>query len=130
MRAKHPRLHPIVMSLLVPAGCAATRPQAPTQPAPEVRRITVLYDAFGKTAGMRKDWGYAALIEYGGKRILFDTGDDPEILAHNASAKGVDLSRLDFVVMSHRHGDHMGGMDHLLRVNPDVRIYAPKENFG
>ena len=92
--------------------------------------ITILYDAFGKTADMRKDWGYAALIEYGGKRILFDTGDDPEILAHNASVKGVDLSRLDFVVISHRHGDHVSGMEHLLRVNPNVRIYAPKENFG
>jgi 7,8-dihydropterin-6-yl-methyl-4-(beta-D-ribofuranosyl)aminobenzene 5'-phosphate synthase len=130
MRAKHRRIHLVVMSLLVPAGCATTRPQVATQPAPEVRRITVLYDAFGKTAGMQKDWGYAALIEYGGKRILFDTGDDPDILARNASAKGADLSRLDFVVMSHRHGDHMGGMDHLLRVNPNVTIYAPKENFG
>jgi 7,8-dihydropterin-6-yl-methyl-4-(beta-D-ribofuranosyl)aminobenzene 5'-phosphate synthase len=42
----------------------------------------------------------------------------------------VDLSRLDFAVLSHRHGDHMGGMDYLLRVNPAVKIYAPKENFG
>jgi 7,8-dihydropterin-6-yl-methyl-4-(beta-D-ribofuranosyl)aminobenzene 5'-phosphate synthase len=130
MKAEHRRTHLIAMSLFVLAGCAATRPQLPTQPAPEMRRITILYDAFGRAAGMQKDWGYAALIEYGGKRILFDTGDDPDILAHNASAKGADLSRLDFVVMSHRHGDHMGGMDHLLRVNPDVKIYAPKENFG
>jgi 7,8-dihydropterin-6-yl-methyl-4-(beta-D-ribofuranosyl)aminobenzene 5'-phosphate synthase len=93
-------------------------------------RITILYDAFGKASGLKKDWGYSALIEYGGKRILFDTGDDPEILAKNAKAKGVDLSHLDFVVLSHRHGDHMGGMEFLLRVNPKVKIYAPKENFG
>jgi len=79
---------------------------------------------------MEKDWGFAALIEYGGKRILFDTGDNPDILAKNAKAKGVDLSNLDFVVMSHRHGDHMGGMGYLLSVNPGVKIYAPKENFG
>jgi len=32
--------------------------------------------------------------------------------------------------MSHRHGDHMGGMSYLLGVNPKVRIYAPKEGFG
>ena len=32
--------------------------------------------------------------------------------------------------MSHRHGDHMGGMAHLLSVNPKVKIYAPKEGFG
>jgi len=93
-------------------------------------QITVLYDAFGQTPAMQKDWGYAALVEYGGKRILFDTGNNPDILAQNAKAKEIDLSKLDFVVMSHRHGDHMGGMGYLLRVNPTVTIYAPKEGFG
>ena len=34
-------------------------------------QITVLNDAFGKDPSMTKDWGYAALIEVGGKRILF-----------------------------------------------------------
>jgi 7,8-dihydropterin-6-yl-methyl-4-(beta-D-ribofuranosyl)aminobenzene 5'-phosphate synthase len=93
-------------------------------------QITVLYDAFGKDPAMQKDWGYAALVEYGGKRILFDTGNNPGVLEQNAKAKHVDLSKLDFVVMSHRHGDHMGGLSYLLRVNPRVKIYAPKEGFG
>ncbi len=97
---------------------------------PRQPRITVLYDAFGKAAGLQKDWGYSALVEAGDKRILFDTGDNPDILEANSKALGVDLSRLDFVVMSHRHGDHMGGMEYLLKVNPHVKIYAPKENFG
>ncbi|MGB8106779.1 MAG: hypothetical protein WCF47_21145, partial [Pseudolabrys sp.] len=26
-------------------------------------RITILYDAFGKDASMRKDWGFSALVE-------------------------------------------------------------------
>lgn len=81
-------------------------------------QITILYDAFGKDPAMQKDWGYAAFIEYDGKRILFDTGNDPEVLEQNAAAKHVDLSKLDFVVMSHRHGDHMGGLSYLLKVNP------------
>ncbi len=93
-------------------------------------QITVLYDAFGEDSAMQKDWGYAALVEYGGKRILFDTGNNPDILAQNAKAKGIDLSKVDFLVMSHRHGDHMGGMSYLLSVNPKVTIYAPKEGFG
>ena len=97
---------------------------------PAKAQITVLYDAFGKNPALQKDWGYAALIEYGGKRILFDTGDNPEILAHNAKMMKVDLSKLDFVIMSHRHSDHMGGFSYLLSVNPKVKIYAPKENFG
>ena len=93
-------------------------------------QITVLYDAFGNTRDTQKDWGYAALIEYGGKRILFDTGNNPDILAKNVKAKHQDLSNLDFAVMSHRHGDHMGGLSYVLRVNPRVKIYAPKEGFG
>src|ERR1700758_2301220 len=97
---------------------------------PSKAQITILYDAFGKDSAMHLDWGYAALVEYRGKRILFDTGNNPEILAQNAKAKGVDLSKLDFVVMSHRHGDHMGGLAYVLKVNPKVTIYAPKEGFG
>ena len=113
-------------TLLVACGAALSQPsEAPQQP-----RITVLYDAFGRNASLQKDWGYSALVEVGGRRILFDTGDNPDILAANAKALGVDLSKLDFAVLSHRHGDHMGGMEYLLRVNPTVKIYAPKENFG
>jgi 7,8-dihydropterin-6-yl-methyl-4-(beta-D-ribofuranosyl)aminobenzene 5'-phosphate synthase len=118
-------------SLLLVMFCAATLSAAPMPRAAHTQaQITVLYDAFGKSSDMHKDWGYAALVEYGGKRILFDTGNNPDILAHNAQVKGIDLSKLDFVVMSHRHGDHMGGLSYVLKVNPAVKIYAPKEGFG
>jgi len=109
------------------AGCVETESGAATAPPPH---ITVLFDAFGQDAAMTKDWGYSALVQIGGKRILFDTGGNSDILARNAKAKGVDLSKLDFVVLSHRHSDHLGGLSYLLRVNPKIRIYAPKENFG
>ena len=79
---------------------------------------------------MTKDWGYAALVEINGKRILFDTGDDAAIFAKNVKAKGVDLTKLDFVVLSHRHSDHVSGLSYVLSVNPKVKIYAPKEGFG
>jgi 7,8-dihydropterin-6-yl-methyl-4-(beta-D-ribofuranosyl)aminobenzene 5'-phosphate synthase len=92
--------------------------------------ITVIYDAFGKDAVMKKDWGFSALIEVAGKRILFDTGNDRDIFAANIKARGIDLTKLDFVVMSHRHGDHMAGLSYVLSVNPKVKIYAPKEGFG
>lgn len=127
MHTRYPLLILALACLMLVAGCSTTPEESSSQlPA----RITVLYDAFGKPSGMQKDWGYAALIEYQGKRILFDTGNDAAILEHNARAAGADLSKLDFVVMSHRHGDHMGGMSYLLRVNPKVTIYAPKEGFG
>ena len=120
----------ISASMLMPAICAA-QTAAPGEKSGEKKaQITILYDAFGKPTAMQKDWGFSALIEYGGKRILFDTGDNPDVLANNAKVAGADLSKLDFVVLSHRHGDHMGGMEYLLSVNPKARIYAPKENFG
>ena len=92
--------------------------------------ITILYDAFGNDAAMKKDWGFSALVEVAGKRILFDTGNDRDIFAANVKAKGVDLTNLDFVVLSHRHSDHMAGLSYVLSVNPKVKIYAPKEGFG
>ena len=93
-------------------------------------RVTILYDSFGKNPSLTKDWGFAVLVEYGGKRILFDTGNNAKIFEHNVKALGVDLRNLDFVVMSHRHGDHIGGLAYLLKVNPTVKIYAPKERSG
>ena len=121
----------VAVSAVILAACAATTaPPSAARGDASTSHITVLYDAFGKPSAMQKDWGYAALIEYGGKRILFDTGNNGDILARNAKAKGIDLSTLDFVIMSHRHGDHMGGLAYLLSVNPKVKIYAPKEGFG
>lgn len=117
-------------SVILPLLAAALASNSHIIAAGARAQITVLYDGFGKPSQMHKDWGYAALIEYGGRRILFDTGNNPDILAQNAKAKNVDLSKVDFVVMSHRHGDHMGGLAYLLRVNPKVKIYAPKEGFG
>jgi 7,8-dihydropterin-6-yl-methyl-4-(beta-D-ribofuranosyl)aminobenzene 5'-phosphate synthase len=117
------RLAGVVVGLmsLMPAAMAAHAPPA---------RVTILYDAFGERAGLERDWGFAALVEYEGRRILFDTGNDGEVFARNVRALNVDLRRLDFVVISHRHGDHTGGLGYLLSVNPGVRIYAPAERFG
>lgn len=115
--------------LLIYGPAALSAAPMPPTAATQVQ-ITVLYDAFGKPSDMHKDWGYAALVEYGGKRILFDTGNNPDVLAHNAQVKDIDLSKLDFVVLSHRHGDHMGGLSYVLKVNPALKIYAPKEGFG
>jgi 7,8-dihydropterin-6-yl-methyl-4-(beta-D-ribofuranosyl)aminobenzene 5'-phosphate synthase len=98
--------------------------------AESANRVTILYDAFSKSPEVTKDWGYSALVEYGGKRILFDTGNNAQIFEHNVKALGADLRKLDFVVISHRHGDHTSGLTYLLSVNPTVKIYTPDEPFG
>jgi len=81
-------------------------------------RITILHDSFGKRPELKKDWGFAALVEFGGKRILFDTGNSARTFAQNTEALKVDLRTLDFVAISHRHGDHTSGLNHLFGLNP------------
>jgi 7,8-dihydropterin-6-yl-methyl-4-(beta-D-ribofuranosyl)aminobenzene 5'-phosphate synthase len=102
-----------------------------TKAAPPGNRITILFDAFGKNPTLKPDWGFSALIEYNGKRILFDTGNDAAIFERNVKALRADLKKLDFVVISHRHGDHTNGLHYLLGINPNVKIYSPvDEHFG
>ena len=117
---------------LLCAVLTASPPLPATHPVPGAitNRVTILYDAFGTRRDLTRDWGFAALVEYEGKRILFDTGNNAEVFARNVRTLGVDLRRLDFVVISHRHGDHTSGLNYLLRVNPHVPIYAPAEPFG
>jgi 7,8-dihydropterin-6-yl-methyl-4-(beta-D-ribofuranosyl)aminobenzene 5'-phosphate synthase len=92
-----------------------------------------LYDHLtGPESGKAEpDGGYSALIRYRGQTILFDGGTSPVILEHNAEALGVDLTEVDTVVLSHSHGDHTGGINHVVAVNPDVAIYVPASwGFG
>ncbi len=95
--------------------------------AQETNRITIIYDAFGAPSELERDWGFSAFIEYGGRRILFDTGNDAKIFERNVERLGLDLTRLDAAVISHRHGDHTSGLSYLLEVNPTVKIYTPQE---
>ncbi|HWT88862.1 MAG TPA: MBL fold metallo-hydrolase, partial [Candidatus Angelobacter sp.] len=82
-------------------------------------RVTILYDAFSDNKAVTKDWGFSALVEHDGKRILFDSGNNPEIFEHNVKALNVDLTKIDFAVISHRHADHASGLKYLLKINPD-----------
>ena len=114
----------LTRALMLPLALLATQTPAP---APQPARVTILYDAFGPQSTLKKDWGFSAFVEYGGRRILFDTGNNGAIFAHNVKELNVALAKLDAVVISHRHGDHTSGLSHLLSVNPGVRIYAPVE---
>lgn len=69
------------------------------------------------------EWGYAALVEADGKKILFDTGRKPETVLKNAEELGIDLSTVEDVFLSHNHGDHTGG---LLTLRNELKKQNPK----
>lgn len=91
--------------------------------------ITNLYDAFGKDTSLAKDFGFSCITKYQGKTILFDAGSNADIFKNNTSKLGIDLSKIDIVVVSHGHFDHLNGLDYLLQVNPKVKIYFPYDIF-
>ena len=93
------------------------------------RSITNLYDAFGKDTSLKKDFGFSCITKYNGKTILFDAGSNAEIFKQNSLKLGIDLTTVDIVIISHGHFDHLNGLDHLLKINPKVKIFFPFDIF-
>lgn len=91
--------------------------------------IVNLYDAFGKDARLTKDFGFSCILKYHGKTILFDAGSNADIFQKNTEILGIDLKKVDIVVISHGHFDHLNGIDYLLKINPKVKIYMPYDVF-
>jgi 7,8-dihydropterin-6-yl-methyl-4-(beta-D-ribofuranosyl)aminobenzene 5'-phosphate synthase len=121
----------LIWAVMVSFALTADMSQTQTNTESTNNRILNLYDAFGiENEQVIFDFGFSTLIEYNGKTILFDSGTDAEIFRQNVEAFGVDLSKVDFAVGSHSHADHISGFDYLLEVNPEVKIYLPKDFFG
>jgi len=70
-------------------------------------------------------WGISLLIRVQDSLILFDAGPNPEALEVNSRLLGINLSNLKFVVISHEHGDHWGGLRYVARVAPHTAVYVP-----
>ena len=68
------------------------------------------------------EWGFSALVEADGKRVLYDTGGRPETVLNNARELGVDLAGVEDVILSHDHPDHTTGLvtlrRELMKTNP------------
>jgi 7,8-dihydropterin-6-yl-methyl-4-(beta-D-ribofuranosyl)aminobenzene 5'-phosphate synthase len=56
------------------------------------------------------EWGFSALVEADGHRVLVDTGNRPGTVLQNAKELGIDLSNVVEVVLTHNHADHVGGL--------------------
>jgi 7,8-dihydropterin-6-yl-methyl-4-(beta-D-ribofuranosyl)aminobenzene 5'-phosphate synthase len=72
-------------------------------------KITVLSTMLTDIDGIG-EWGFAAVVEVDGCRVLFDTGARRETVLRNAEELKVDLSGITDVVLSHHHDDHTGGL--------------------
>ena len=87
-------------------------------------KIKVLMDNIpsGELTG---EWGLAIWIEYNGRKILLDMGASGAF-AENAEKMGINLSEVDFAVLSHAHYDHADGMEAFFAVNNHAPLYIRK----
>ena len=92
--------------------------------APQITLISV-YDNYQVNPELKTDWGFALVIETPKEKILFDTGGNSEILLFNMKKLGIDPKSIDKVVISHIHGDHLGGLKGFLKENSKVKVFIP-----
>jgi 7,8-dihydropterin-6-yl-methyl-4-(beta-D-ribofuranosyl)aminobenzene 5'-phosphate synthase len=133
------RTAPAVLAVAVVAVLAPLAGQAPA-PAPaagavvRALKVTILSTMLADTQGIG-EWGFAALVEADGYRLLFDTGARPETVRQNARELKVDLTGVRDVLLTHNHDDHTGG---LITLRKDVmganrealsRLYVGKGLF-
>jgi len=86
--------------------------QGPIAPATQIGtlKITLLSTMLvGSPKGLG-EWGFSALVEADGHRILLDTGAHPDTVLQNARDLNVDLSGVREVVLTHNHWDHVTGL--------------------
>src|SRR4029450_1599862 len=122
-------------ALCIPAiGTKSATDQAPaTSVAPSAAqihtlKITVLSTMLvGDTAGLG-EWGFSALVEADGQRILLDTGSHPETVLQNARDLSIDLSDVKEAILTHNHWDHVRGLiplrHEMIKKNPGALSVA------
>ncbi|MCW5552018.1 MAG: MBL fold metallo-hydrolase [Verrucomicrobiae bacterium] len=84
--------------------------------------ITVLVENSVHRRGLKAEHGLSFLIESGGRRVLFDTGQT-ELVLENAGTLGCSLEDLDAIVLSHGHDDHTGGLAAVRHRSPNTRVF-------
>jgi len=93
------------------------------KPIPYVE-IYVLNDNY-EYDGFLSDWGVSFLIKTPNNTFLFDTGPSAYTLFYNAEKLGLNLSNVEFIVISHSHGDHTGGLEGLAWILRGKKVYIP-----
>jgi len=88
-------------------------------------KITTLTENTVAAPELLAEWGFSAVVEMDGLTVLMDTGGNGGTAVHNAARLGIDLRKVDRIVLSHGHEDHTGGLRDVLRaMHKRVEIVA------
>lgn len=93
-------------------------------------RFVVLVDnSLGRHEGLVVEHGFALWMEVDGLKYLVDTGAS-DAFARNATLLGIDISDVDYLILSHGHSDHCGGLESFLSLNDKAQIFISSHVMG
>ncbi len=101
-----------LMLTSVPSTVQASAAGAATTTPAEIHtlKVTLLSTMLvGDPTGIG-EWGFSALVEADGHRVLLDTGAHPNTVLENARDLKLDLSDVQDVILTHNHWDHVSGL--------------------
>ena len=85
--------------------------------------MKIVFDNYEVCSSCQSLWGFSAYFpEY---KLLFDTGSNGRVLLKNMQKTGVDVNEIEYLFISHSHWDHIGGIDSIIELNPDITLFAP-----
>lgn len=91
-------------------------------------KITTLVENCVYGRKLQAEHGLSLYIETPENRLLFDTGAS-DLFIRNARLLNIDLQKVDYLVLSHGHSDHTGGLRHFLELMPKQRLFANAKCF-
>lgn len=88
--------------------------------------ITTLVENCVYNRKLQAEHGLSLYIRTPEYRLLFDTGQS-DLLLRNAELLHIDLQAVDYLILSHGHSDHTGGLHAFLEYNRKAKVLCKRE---
>ena len=92
-------------------------------------KITTLIENTKNNDNLDCEHGLSLYIKTDKHNVLFDVGAT-DLFIKNSHKLGVDLTKVDTVIISHGHYDHGGGLAAFLQLNKTAKVYVNIHGFG